>query len=280
MAKSVIGDEDENIDRLIVYQALLYRSEWNIFLQLISNDETRQSFLIQYPKISKKLKSVSDPEQLDTISKELFMDKLSEQESFKQNLPIYREIIKQGGNLMDFLEPTTLEILSNIGDMEKYRRAFDVTDVVSTTKVQKDVTNTIYLEGLLREGKILDFNTIIKEFNMTNLDFVGALLSHSNLSGANLSGANLSGAKLENALLYLDKFKIDAMRIDNKTSFKDIIIGDSRIISYLQMKIPPENMPKLITNKKEMERELRSRGLPKYMTEKLLLDEFKEWFPV
>ena len=87
-----------------MYQSLAYRAEWNKFLQLIFNDKKRKKFLNQYDKLKDKLKDISNEEQLGSLDKDLPADDVEEQNSFKENLPIYRELIKQGNNLIKFLE--------------------------------------------------------------------------------------------------------------------------------------------------------------------------------
>ena len=63
---------------------------------------------------------------LTNLTKELSQD---DQDSFKQNLLIYRELIRQGNNLTKFLD-TAGQILGSIDKIEKYRRAFDVARTV------------------------------------------------------------------------------------------------------------------------------------------------------
>ena len=96
--------------------------------------------------------------------------------------------------------------------MERYRRAFDVTEIKQADLTNnKDNVNTTYLIRLLYEGKIQEFNKIITDSKILSLNFSGAILtgailtgvklSNANLSNANLSNANLSNANLSNANL-------------------------------------------------------------------------------
>ncbi len=152
LAKSVITDEKEPIDKLVVVQALIYRREWQKFLELITPSKARKKFLSQYVKLKDKLKDITNDEQLDSLGKDLSSgvqvagsDQVA---SFKENLQIYRELIKQGNNLMNFLEPAA-DILDRIEDIEKYRRAFDVIKIKATDlEDQEDNIHKIHFEHL------------------------------------------------------------------------------------------------------------------------------------
>lgn len=90
MAKSVIII-DKPIDRLIAVQALTQRDEWSTLLELITPDETRKEFLIEYEKLKDKLKLkqiTTTDEELDNFSKD-FSD-TDDQHSFNENLRIPR----------------------------------------------------------------------------------------------------------------------------------------------------------------------------------------------
>ena len=211
LAQSVIIGE-VHIDKLIAYQSLAYRPEWNTFLQLIIPYEARKRFLNIYDKLKDKFRDVANDEQLTKLSNALPDE--SDQKSFKENIQIYSELIKHGNKLLEFLKPDAIAILNRIENMEKYRRAFDVTKI-KPKDLKQNETNPTYLLGLLHEGKIKQFNEIVSESNVSSIDFsnafmdislsganlIGANLSSANLSSANLSSANLSGAKLFNGKL-------------------------------------------------------------------------------
>ena len=181
LAKSVINEE-ETIDKLIAYRALVYRSEWNPFLQMIYDKDIRDKFFKQYEKLKDKIKSVSQEEKLENLNKELSNDE-SEQTFFQDNLHIYKEIIKQGKDLTEFLEPPTINILSSIANMERYRRAFDITEIKTTDLTQSETKiNTTYLIRLLREGKVSEFNKLVLG-SRVSLNFLDA-----DLRGADLRG--------------------------------------------------------------------------------------------
>jgi hypothetical protein len=277
LAKSIIKEE-ENIDKLIAYQALAYRTEWNSFLQLIFDDVTRKKFLKQYDKLKDKFGDIINEEQLVDFNKELFEDDLSEQNFFKENLEIYREIIKQGKDLIKFLQPPTISILSNIEKMERYRRAFDVTEITTTDLTyDKTNTNTTYLIRLLREGKVQDFNKIVTDSKILSLNFSDANLSNANLSGAilssvNFTNANLSNANLKNSiLLNLVDRDVEELIINEKTSFYNAITDSKEILSYLENKIPQENMPILFSNKDILRKGLENRGYAKEKIEYIII---------
>jgi hypothetical protein len=131
LAKSVITDEKEPIDKLVAVQALIYRREWQKFLELITPDEARKRFLAEYAKLKDKLKAITNDEQLNNLSKELSSAGSGLESSFKENLQIYRELIRQGDDLMNFLDPAA-DVLGRIEEIEKYRRAFDVVEIKTT----------------------------------------------------------------------------------------------------------------------------------------------------
>jgi hypothetical protein len=67
LAKSVF---DKPIDGLIVVQALNFRHDWNRFLELITPDETRKTFLNQYKKLKEEGRIINTKEELDKLTQE------------------------------------------------------------------------------------------------------------------------------------------------------------------------------------------------------------------
>ena len=174
-------------------------------MELVTPDEVRKGFLTQYGKLRDRLKKVTNDDQIYNLVKEL---PESEQGHFQENMQIYKELVKQGNDLMNFLEVPAITVLSGIKEMEKYRRAFDVTKPVYS---KQDEKGTINLIRLLRKGNVQEFNQLRLQSNVSPLDLSDVNLPDANLSGFDLSqvilrrailtNANLSGATLTDATL-------------------------------------------------------------------------------
>ena len=191
LAKAVFG---KPINELIVVQALNFRRDWNKFLELITPDETRKAFLIEYKKLKEQDVAISDEKHLVEIFNE---EALKNNPALKYAIEIYRELLKQDANaLRSFLDAGAAEILTGIEKMEEHRRALDTikhehAEEKTVAKEQSELIKLLFL------GKINEFNKIRAESSTdSRLD-----LSHVNLSGANLSSAYLSGANLYRANL-------------------------------------------------------------------------------
>jgi KAP family P-loop domain/Pentapeptide repeats (8 copies) len=212
LAKSVF---EQPVDELIAVQTLNFRHEWRKFLDLITPDEMRKKFFQEYEKIKEEGKIISNEEELDKFLKEISEN---DHPSFKDVVRIYRELLKQGDSLRDFLDVGAEKILTRIQKMEKHRRALDTTKLPPEHK--KSVYDTNELK-LLREGEVDKFNefrsinhfaylnlhgaelseAFLSSVNLTRVDLSGANLTRVDLSGANLKNANLTGAELEGANL-------------------------------------------------------------------------------
>jgi hypothetical protein len=74
---------------LIAVQALTQHDEWSTFLQLITPDETRKRFLIEYEKLQDKLKLkqiTTTDEELDKLVVSKGLSDTDDQHSFNENL--------------------------------------------------------------------------------------------------------------------------------------------------------------------------------------------------
>lgn len=128
LAKAVFG-EDVDYDKLIAVQALNFRREWNRFLELIAEDDnTRKTFFEEYylPPQGKG-KSIRNKDALDNFIKEQ-----SEANSPlpKEIIDIFQELLinQEDDTLKSFLDDSgAAEILRDIDEMEKYRRALEAT---------------------------------------------------------------------------------------------------------------------------------------------------------
>jgi hypothetical protein len=126
LAKLVLG---KPIDELIAVQALNFSRDWKNFLELITPDEKRKAFLVEYKKLMEEGKAITNQEELDKLGKEL------NQPLSKDIVEIYRELLKHDNNgLRSFLDVGAAEILLHIDKMEEHRRALD------TTKIQPTVS--------------------------------------------------------------------------------------------------------------------------------------------
>ena len=135
LAKSVFS---KPVDELIAVQALNFRKEWWKFLDLITlNHERRRKFFNEYKKIDK------------VITTEAELDKQISENKYpllKDVADIYRELVKQGNSLRDFLDAGAQETLERIEKMEEHRRALD------TAKLPPRVEKPKLLE-LLRKAE-------------------------------------------------------------------------------------------------------------------------------
>jgi KAP-like P-loop domain-containing protein len=113
LAESVFG---KPVDELIAVQALNFRKEWWRFLDLITaNDERRKAFFNEYKKIREEGKLITTKAELDKL--------IEHNPLLKQVADIYRELVRQGNSLRDFLDAGAEEILERIQKMEEHRRA-------------------------------------------------------------------------------------------------------------------------------------------------------------
>ena len=128
LAESVFG---KPVDELIAVQALNFRQEWWKFLDLIIlNDEKRRTFFNEYKKIKEEGKVITSEAELDK-----FVEQVSENNHplLKDVIDIYRELIRQGNSLRDFLDAGAQNILEGIKKMEEHRRALDTTKLPAVT---------------------------------------------------------------------------------------------------------------------------------------------------
>jgi uncharacterized protein YjbI with pentapeptide repeats/molybdopterin-guanine dinucleotide biosynthesis protein A len=215
LANAVFGqDIDIKFDKLIAVQALNFRTKWNKFLELISeNDATRKTFFEEYYIPPKgKGRSIRSKDALDSFIKE----------QSDANRPLPEEIIKifqeliikqEDGSLKSFLDDAgAAEILRDIVNMEDYRRALEATKFIEEEEVLIGKQRPIdkQLLELLRTGRMEEFNKMRRQHaispnlldaNLSGANLSGAWLSSANLLGANLSGAWLSSANLSSANL-------------------------------------------------------------------------------
>lgn len=86
------------IDWLIAVQALTQRDEWSTFLELITPDETKKKFLIEYEKLKDKLKLkqiITTDEELDKLVVSKGISDAYDQYSSNENLRILWELLNR-----------------------------------------------------------------------------------------------------------------------------------------------------------------------------------------
>jgi hypothetical protein len=127
LAKGVFG-QYVDFDRLIAVQTLIYRRDWNIFLELISqNDDVRKTFFGEYYiPLRGEGKGIRNKDALDNFIKD--------QSHANRPLPkeithIFQELIKHD-DLMSLLDEGVAEIFRGIDRMENYRRALKSTKLL------------------------------------------------------------------------------------------------------------------------------------------------------
>jgi hypothetical protein len=196
LAESVFS---KPVDELIAVQALNFSHEWRKFLDLITpNDERRKTFFNEYKKIKEEGKVVTNEAELDKL-----IEQISENYHplLKDVTDIYRELVKQGNSLRDFLEAGAQEILEHIQKMEDHRRALDAAKLPLPVEEEQQRYSKKELIKLLRENKIPQFNELRIKQKIISLDLSDTDLSKANLSRADLSRANLSNSNLSYAKL-------------------------------------------------------------------------------
>jgi hypothetical protein len=147
LAKAVFG-EDIDYDKLIVVKALNFRREWNKFLESISvDDKTRADFFKKhYIPPTRKGRSITNQDALKSYIKE--QDGTNEPLS-EEMINIFQELVKEGNqrqasdSLRDFLNAGADEILRDINDMEKYRRALEATRLEEEAAAKKRIADEI-----------------------------------------------------------------------------------------------------------------------------------------
>lgn len=249
-------------------------------MELITLDETRKEFLIEYEKLKDKLKlkQITTHEELDklVVSKDLSDD---DQHSINENLQIFRELIKQDNNyLINFLDATA-QILGSIEIMEEYRRALYAIKMGLMELRRHRVTDDNLIK-LLHEGKIQQFNERRFELKISHPDFTDAKLtgadlskadlSYANLSNAKLTGAKLSGANLRNSIILGVEY-LSGLICDN-ADFKDAIIDDAELSEYLDNH-NAKNTPPAVKDKEELKKKLEERGFSKEYIDEMLLNK-------
>jgi uncharacterized protein YjbI with pentapeptide repeats len=265
-------------------------------LELITPNEVRRQFLSEFKQHSRK-------QDLNEMIKE----RSGTEQLSKDVIEIYRELLKCDINLRDFLYAGAADILSNINDIEEYRR------VLSTTKIDLEDSREELLI-LLRKGNIKEFRhrrgqsslanpnftgvdlsqlnlaeIDLSDINLINADLSGTILSNADLSYADLSYANLSGTILSNAdlsgtiltkadLSYADlsstiiigcKAYSDLKCTD--TDFNDAIIDDSKLSDRLRV-CKAKNVPSAAINIRDLRARLRQKGLNEEDVKKLVSD--------
>ncbi len=252
LAESVFG---KPVDELIAVQALNFRQEWWKFLDLIApNDERRRTFFNEYKKMQEEGKIITTEVELDK-----FVEQISENNHplLRDVIDIYRELVRQGNSLRDFLDAGAQNILEGINKMEEHRRALD------TTKLPPQIEEKRYgrdeVIKLLREGEIKQFNKLRdKQIIPFSPDRSHADLSRAKLSEADLSDADLSDTGLSYSMLIWCEGYREGLFCEN-ADFKDAILNDPLLTEFLT-KNKAKNIPSALTDKEELKRKLAKRG--------------------
>jgi hypothetical protein len=135
LARSVLSKNGEgvkeDIDNLIVVQALNFRPEWNRFLKLITQDNIRLAFFEKhYVPLREKGNPITSSDN-NPLPKKV--------------IDIFRELIREdNSSLRGFLDEGADKILSQIKEMRKYRRALEATEL---TTVSKTIRSRYDIEG-------------------------------------------------------------------------------------------------------------------------------------
>ena len=96
--------------------------------------------------------------------------------------------------------------------------------------------------------------------NLTGANLTRANLTRANLTRANLIKADLSDADLSNSLLLnLGGSKLEQLKLNEKTSFSGSLVDGNELMKILSS-FDVTDLPKLISDKKELEKELSDRG--------------------
>jgi hypothetical protein len=123
LAKSVFKT---SIDELIVVQALIFRPNWNRFLDLITPDELRNAFFSYYFTLKKKGEIPKSKEDLDKFIKgnSEAVGNTPMSGDVKQ---VFQQLSEQYDTLISFLGAGADTLLQGIRRMEDYRRILNTT---------------------------------------------------------------------------------------------------------------------------------------------------------
>jgi len=175
VAQEILSKKGTKPRELLILQILNMR--WNEIYRLIVNSNG---------KYLNKLKPYLDNE--EELKK--LMTTKPEDTDLQADLGTLQKFLADR-KLREFLV-SNYDKMNNISDWKVYRRASKISQepIIQTTDLKAKALM------LLQNGDVNRFNKFVKDNNLTELEFTGAILSGANLSGANLSGANLSGGKL------------------------------------------------------------------------------------
>ena len=134
---------DKPVDELVAIHALLYREEWNGFLEFIIPNEKRKEFLEEYINIKKT-----------SYPSEDFQKRIMEKYDMQK---IYSQLNKHDDPLVGFLDAGSAQILYNIKDMNGYIRA------LTTTGLKENITaSKVLFDDSPPSNDFVDYsNTIV-----------------------------------------------------------------------------------------------------------------------
>jgi len=137
--RSIFGIPESRLSELIVVQAMIFRQEWNNFLDLLSRDLTKDQFITEYELL-----------QIDQkLTLEAFKKKhLNSNPILSEMIELYPSFIMKTSQLRIFLDRGAFDVLKQIKDINKLRRYFSITTNVpeSETVVLEDVFIVISMQ--------------------------------------------------------------------------------------------------------------------------------------
>ncbi len=125
LAKSVF---DKPVDNLIVVQALRFNPEWRWFLDYIISIDNKQEFFDGYFDYF-----LNDHDGTDKNKKEGCKNTIEQYPSFKDILENHSSFFEDNDSLRRLLDAGAIEKLSNLNNMEEYRRALEVVSLETVT---------------------------------------------------------------------------------------------------------------------------------------------------
>jgi len=112
--------------------------------------------------------------------------------------------------------------------------------------------------------------------DLSGADLSGAKLSRADLSGADLSGADLSGADLSGAnvsfsiLVGIESENYESVTVDTESDFRDAVCDNVDFIYCISRDILSENIPNIVSNKKDLKLILERKVFNKQKLESIL----------